>query len=256
MNTLDSIRNFKMFRGQLKDAPLEEEHLLALIDAARWAPSGHNSQPCEFVYIDDRELIVKIARTVTANFDNFLASDPALPNWARKFRKWMRSSKEELAERGDGIYFKNFLVPEWSVVDEGGDDAAVREAMGKLFGSNGQSSRVIESAPCLLLTLLNTRRECPDVSNELLAATTAGAAMQNMRLAARELGISVLEQSLLYDLPVNREAVLQILGIPDYYRIVGGMRLGYRAKVTSNSFTNVRRPVGEILHRNGYLADK
>ena len=252
MSTLDTIRDFKMFRGQLQDAPLEEEHLMALIDAARWAPSGHNSQPCEFLYIDDRELIVEIARTATGNFDNFLRNDPSLPGWARKFRQWMRSSRDELAEKGDGIYFKNFLVPEWSVVDEGGDDDAVREAMGRLFGSNGQSSRVIASAPCLLLTLLNGQRECPDVSCELLALTSAGAAMQNIRLAARELGVSVLEQSLLYDLPETRSAILQLLGMPDHYRIVGGMRLGYRAKVSANSFTNVRRPVADILHRNGY----
>ena len=241
-----------MFRGQLQDASLEEKHLLALIDAARWAPSGHNSQPCEFMYIDDRELIARIARIATENFDGFLAKDPLFPNWARKFRKWMRSSREELEARRDGIFFKNFLVPEWRVVDDGGDDASIRGTIGRLFGSNGQSSRAIESAPCLLLTLLNGQRECPDVSNELLALTSAGAAMQNIRLAARELGVAVHEQSLLYDLPDTRRAILKLLGLPDHYRIVGGMRIGYGARATRNSFTNVRRPVEDILHRNGY----
>ena len=64
----------------------------------------------------------------------------------------------------------------------------------------------------------------------MLALTSAGAAMQNLRLAAYELDIAVHEQSLLYDLPETREAMCKLLGIPKHFQIVGGMRLGYRAK--------------------------
>ena len=57
MNTLDAIRRFTMYRGRLDDRPLAEDDLCGIIDAARWAPSGHNSQPWEFVIVDDAELI-------------------------------------------------------------------------------------------------------------------------------------------------------------------------------------------------------
>jgi len=240
-----------MYRGQLADRPLSEEHLLALLDAARWAPSGHNSQPCEFAVIDDRALIGRIAEIATDNFDAFLASDAQLPRWASNFRRWLRSSREELARCGDGIYFKRMLRPEWQTIDSL-DDAALRELMIGMFGSNGESSKLIRSAPCLLLTLVNTTREAPDRSQELLALTTAGAAMQNIRLAARELGVAVHEQSLLYDLPETRRAIRALLGIPPHYRIVGGMRVGYRTKPVRTAFTHVRRSVGDITHRNGF----
>jgi len=76
--------------------------------------------------------------------------------------------------------------------------------------------------------------------------------MQNLRLAAYELDIAVHEQSLLYDLPETREAMYELLGIPAHFKIVGGMRLGCKAKTAKTSFTHVRRPVAEIMHRNGY----
>jgi hypothetical protein len=44
----------------------------------------------------------------------------------------------------------------------------------------------------------------------------------------------------------------QLLGIPGQFQIVGGMRLGYRAKKAKGSFTHVRRPVAEIMHRNNF----
>jgi len=49
-----------------------------------------------------------------------------------------------------------------------------------------------------------------------------------MRLAARELGVAVHEQSMLYDLPETRAAMSEILRIPEHCRIVGAMCLGYR----------------------------
>jgi nitroreductase len=121
-----------------------------------------------------------------------------------------------------------------------------------MFGSRGRPSKVISTAPCLIFTLLNTERRIPDYSADMLALTSAGAAMQNLRLAAWELDIAVHEQSLLYDLPETREAMCELLGIPTHCKIVGGMRLGYRAKTAKSGFTHVRRPVAEIMHRNAY----
>jgi hypothetical protein len=48
-----SIRDFQ-------DKEIPEEHLLAILEAGIWAPSGSNIQPWEFVLVNDSILIKKI----------------------------------------------------------------------------------------------------------------------------------------------------------------------------------------------------
>jgi nitroreductase len=168
------------------------------------------------------------------------------------FHPWLRWSREELESHGDGIYFKRWTKAQWEELASLTEEQAIRERMIEMFGSRGQPSVIISTSPCLIFTLLNTERKIPDYSSDMLALTSAGAAMQNLRLAARELGIAVHEQSMLYDLPETREAMCKLLGIPSHFQIVGGMRLGYRAKKAKGSFTHVRRPVEEIMHRNDF----
>ena len=37
-----------------KNKPVEEDAILAILDAARWAPSSNNSQPWEFVVVAEK----------------------------------------------------------------------------------------------------------------------------------------------------------------------------------------------------------
>jgi len=252
MKTIDTISKFRMYRGRLDNRKLEEDHLRQIIAAAQWAPSGHNSQPWEFLVADDPELIRKIAVIATENFDEFLATGSHLFEWANNFHHWLRWSREDLEDHGDGIFFKRWTRQEWEELAALTDEQDIRKRMIAMFGSRGQPAITIHSAPCLIITLLDTERKIPDYSKDMLALTSAGAAMQNLRLAAYELGIAVHEQSLLYDLPETREAMSELLNIPDRFRIVGGMRLGYRASMAKSSFTHLRRPVSEVIHRNGY----
>ena len=62
MNTIECIRSRSMYRGRLQARRLTDEDLQQLIEAAGWAPSGHNSQPWQFVVVDDESLIGEIAR--------------------------------------------------------------------------------------------------------------------------------------------------------------------------------------------------
>ena len=52
--TRRSIRKYK-------DVPVEKEKVDEILKAALLAPTGRNSRPCEFVVIDDKELIKEIA---------------------------------------------------------------------------------------------------------------------------------------------------------------------------------------------------
>ncbi len=252
MDTFDAISGFKMYRGRLDGRKLEEDHLHRIIGAARWAPSGHNSQPWEFVVVDDPELIQRIAVITTEIHDEFLANGPHLVQWAKNYYPWLRWSREEMESRGDGAYVKGYDRGKWEQLASLTDEKAIHEWMTAMFGSRGRPSPVISTAPCLIFTLLDTERRIPDYSADMLALTSAGAAMQNLRLAAYELDIAVHEQAMLYDLPETREAMCELLEIPGHCKIVGGMRLGYRAKRSKLSSSHVRRPVTEIMHCNGY----
>lgn len=53
---LDVLRRRRSVRsGFLEDVPVPDDHILSVIEAARWAPSAGNSQPWEFIVIRDRE---------------------------------------------------------------------------------------------------------------------------------------------------------------------------------------------------------
>lgn len=59
MNTFDAIykrRSVREFTGQ----PIPKEDLIKIVDAGRWAPSGYNRQPWDFILITDREMIIKL----------------------------------------------------------------------------------------------------------------------------------------------------------------------------------------------------
>jgi FMN reductase (NADPH) len=54
---LDLVRSRRSVRsGFLKDAPVSDEQIERILEAARWAPSGGNSQPWEFIVIRDPEI--------------------------------------------------------------------------------------------------------------------------------------------------------------------------------------------------------
>lgn len=57
VKTRRSIRNFKT-------DPIPDEYVERIIEAARWAPSGANSQPWEFIVVKDKEIKDRIVDIV------------------------------------------------------------------------------------------------------------------------------------------------------------------------------------------------
>ncbi|HWQ79264.1 MAG TPA: nitroreductase family protein [Anaerovoracaceae bacterium] len=56
------------------DQPVEEEELAQLLEAARLAPSGSNTQPWHFIVVKSGEMRSKLANI--ANFQNWMATAP------------------------------------------------------------------------------------------------------------------------------------------------------------------------------------
>ncbi len=68
MNLDEAIKGRRSIRKYKADAPIPREHIEAMIDAARWAPSSTNIQPWRFIVVEDRETIGAMAKAVYDKF--------------------------------------------------------------------------------------------------------------------------------------------------------------------------------------------
>ena len=59
-NFIDLLRSRRSIRGYKPD-PIPDEYVQKIIEAARWAPSGGDSQPWEFIVIKKKEIKDRIA---------------------------------------------------------------------------------------------------------------------------------------------------------------------------------------------------
>ncbi len=73
MDVLEAIRDRRSIRRyQRKDVP--DDKLAQVLEAGRWAPSAHNSQPRKFVVVRDEKTRRELAQT--AVYGSFLAEAP------------------------------------------------------------------------------------------------------------------------------------------------------------------------------------
>jgi len=63
MNVYDAIVKRRSIR-RFKQKPVSSEILRKLVNAGRLAPSGANLQPCEYIIVQDRELVNKVFGTL------------------------------------------------------------------------------------------------------------------------------------------------------------------------------------------------
>jgi nitroreductase len=73
---IDFIELIKSRRSirRYQDKPVSNEFLWRVLEAARWAPSAHNSQPWEFIIIKDEEIKRKVAEV--SSWGKFLSKAP------------------------------------------------------------------------------------------------------------------------------------------------------------------------------------
>lgn len=101
---LRSRRSCRNFRPQ----EVPQEVLEKLIDIARYAPTGHNSQNYEFIVIRDKELIQKLAERTAIFFGNLykMLSAPGvdLPAWLVAHMRGFKLNYEYYQQGKDRIF--------------------------------------------------------------------------------------------------------------------------------------------------------
>lgn len=183
-----SKRNFK-------DKPVEKESIEKVLEAARFAPSGHNKQSTEFIVVLGKESVRKIA-TMTADYLSKMTKDLGNPIGRTMFKIFAgRRTTEILVE----------MVPEL--------EGAVAEF------HKGTKDYLLNDAPALVFFCADTTAGYP--------SENANLAIQNAALAAETLGLGCFYAGFVL-LACNRDDhIPKHISLPETHKVYGALALGH-----------------------------
>lgn len=184
LKTRRSIRRFKA-------DPIPEGHVDKIIEAARWAPSGFNSQPWEFIVVKDKELRESIVRIVT---------------------EYRRAHIPKMEQTREPQFGKPWLVKPWRPMNW-----SIAPVLILLYGD-------IRTKNGLPMSVRFNREKCESIFTSSLAA-----AFLYMQLAATTLGLASQWVSAV-KAPLVSCQIKKLLGIPRELEVYDMMPLGYPAQ--------------------------
>ena len=195
MTLLKSRRSIRAFR----DKPLAKDTIERIIDGARFAPSGHNSQSTEFLVVQDRDLLNQVSAMVI-EYLKFEVNRFANP----LFRTLALLADREMAESGlhEIPGFKRMI---------------------QMFESG--TDPILHGAPVLLAFHAHRTVGFGDVNAQL--------ALQNASIVAHSLGIGHFYTGWVVSpcrAPMARawnRRIPNLLGIPSDNNLYGALALGY-----------------------------
>lgn len=122
MSIMDIIKTRRSIRS-FKSDPVEDEKLLIILEAARWAPSWANTQCWEFVVVKSAEIKEKLAGTLTPNnpATNAVKSAPVVIAACAKLGVSGYLRGRQVTDKGDWFMFdvalalQNLVLAAWSL---------------------------------------------------------------------------------------------------------------------------------------------
>jgi nitroreductase len=202
---------------QLKPDPIPDEAIEQILEVGRFAMSGANGQPWEYIVVKDPHVKRDLFHAYTQINEDFVY--------------WMEQ------QRVPELRHPSFQMT--------ADEAVQRQRR-----TTGWAE-----APALIVLLGDGRRQWATVQaahtfgrdQTHLTDGLANTAML-MHLAAATLGLGSQHVTIHIEEPFKR-----ILGVPDLYRLVLIMPIGYPAVEPK---TGVRRPLADMVHHDHYDMDK
>lgn len=216
MNVIDAIRNRFSTRAFL-DRDVEREKIEAILDAARFAPSGVNTQPWQ---------VAVLTGAIKQELGDALGA--------------LKEQGEE--HRPDYLYYPESWFPPYK---------ARRYACGMaLYGALNIQRDEIEKRKAIWLRNYHFFGAPVGLIFSIDAGLGVGSYMdygmflQNIMLAAQEHGLATCPQASLAEYP---DVVRNVLNLPEEKLIVCGMALGYPdMEAAVNSYRTEREPVEEF----------
>ena len=213
MNVKDALEQRKSVRAYL-DKPVEDEKIHAILDAARHAPSGVNTQPWQVAVVSGatkQRLQEKIEATFRSG-DKGKADYPYYPTeWAEPFK----SRRKECGL----LMYKTLGIS--------------REDRQRQMDQWAANYRAFD-APVMLLFFMDGRMQTGSYMDY-------GMFMQSVMLEAVEQGLATCPQASIADYP---KIIKEELGYPEDSVLLAGMALGYEDKdALVNSYRTSREAV-------------
>lgn len=213
MDVLEALRSRVSTRAFL-DRPVDPATVEAVLEAARWAPSGANMQPWRVAVLGGR-IKQELSEAMVATHE---AGEPARPDYDYYPHEWFEPYKGRRRACGLALY---------GALDIGFEDTvARREAWNRNYHFFG--------APMGLLFLIDRRLETGSWLD-------LGIFLQNVMLAARAHGLATCPQASLAEFP---DLVREHLELEAIWQVVCGMALGYAdPDAPGNRYRTAREPV-------------
>ena len=95
---LDVLEHRRAVRG-FQDRPVEPEKIEQVLEAARWAPSGANAQPWEFIVVTDEDDIRQIGDAYIHEYDE--KYQESTPDFPVDNKRWQREVPCYIVALGD-----------------------------------------------------------------------------------------------------------------------------------------------------------
>lgn len=191
---LELIRSRRSKRLFKKKA-VEREVIEKVLDAARFAPSGHNEQSTEFVVVLESKIIHEIA-VLTTGYLGKLVQQVRNPV-SRTFLQFVLG-------RRSTAYVAN-LAPEM-------------EHLVSLFNSG--TDWILRKPPVLVLFHA-------DSAGGTFAGVNANLAIQNAALAAETLGLGCFYAGFVVIAGGRDDSIAKLLSLPATHKIYGALAMGY-----------------------------
>ena len=186
IRTRRSIRNFL-------DRPVERELIGKVIEGARYAPSAKNIQSTQFIVVDDRDVLEKIASTVAG---------------------WLgRSAKKLKNPMIRSVYLMRGLTTKEEFTRWVGQFELTARNMERGIDT------ILYNAPALILFHADKRTR--------FAEANANLALQNATFTACTLGLGSFYTGYVVSACAHDKSIPRFLDVPEGHRIYAGLTLGY-----------------------------
>ncbi len=216
MDVLEAMRRRASTRAYL-DKPVDRATVEAILDSARWAPSGTNAQPWQVAVVTG-ETKRRLSEALLAERK---AAHPENPDYAYYPKQWNEPYKSRRVACGLALY---------QAMKIGRDD---KDARLKAWNNNYS----FFGAPVGLLFFL-------DRSLEKGSWVDMGMFIENVMLAAMGHGLATCPQASIAEYPDIARA---LLNVPATRVLVCGMALGYPdPSAPVNNYRTAREPVANF----------
>jgi len=182
-------------RRRFTDVPVEKKVIEKLLEAARFAPSGHNEQTTEFIVVKDKAILKKIS----------IQSTKDLVKMLKPFRSKIGRCIMSLILNRRSVEYVSSLASEM-------------EGFLPLVMSG--KDLVLHDAPCLILF-------CADSSGGEMRGINANLALQNATLAAETIGLGCFYTGFVTAAAGRFNNIGKLVDLPQTHKIYGGLAIGY-----------------------------